>query len=143
MPGPGNALRILLALGAASVPLPGFAQDQDQSRVQEPAPFMQLRSVSLDLPQGDQMFPPGPGVDALNNNCLACHSAEMVSYQPALSRATWEAEVNKMINTYKAPVAAEDVPAIVAYLDATKGLDAAKSTPPRQTAPREGTSQAR
>lgn len=143
MPGPGNALRVLLALAAASAPFPGFAQDHDRSRVREPAPFAQLRSVRLDLPQGDQMFPPGPGVEALNNNCLACHSADMVLYQPAMPRATWEAEVNKMINTYKAPVAAEDVPAIVAYLDATKGLDVAKSAPPRQAPPREGTSQAR
>jgi len=38
-----------------------------------------------------------------------------------MPRAAWETEVSKMIHVYKAPVAAEDVPAIVAYLDKTKG----------------------
>jgi hypothetical protein len=40
----------------------------------------------------------------------------MVLDQPALSRETWAAEVNKMITAYKAPVAPGDVPAIIDYL---------------------------
>jgi hypothetical protein len=52
----------------------------------------------------------------------------MVLNQPPLPQATWEAEVHKMINIYKAPVAPEDVPAIVAYLVATKGTEAAGGT---------------
>jgi hypothetical protein len=40
----------------------------------------------------------------------------MVLDQPALSRETWTAEVNKMITAYKAPVAPGDVPAIIDYL---------------------------
>ena len=84
-------------------------------------PLQTLTSASIDLPQGNFQFPPGPGADAITNNCLACHSAGMVLNQPPLPKATWEAEVHKMINTYKAPVAPEDVPAIVAYLAATKG----------------------
>ena len=67
------------------------------------------------------MFPDGPGSDAINNNCLACHSAGMVLNQPALSKQAWVAEVTKMINAYKAPVAAEDVGPIVAYLTGLKG----------------------
>ena len=78
------------------------------------APF-ELKSVTLDLPESERVFP-GPGADAANNNCLACHSAAMVLNQPPLSKATWEAEVKKMINAYKAPVAQEDVAAIVEYL---------------------------
>jgi pyruvate dehydrogenase (quinone) len=46
----------------------------------------------------------------------ACHSADMVLNQPALPKETWAAEVNKMINTYKAPIATEDVDPIVGYL---------------------------
>jgi hypothetical protein len=80
------------------------------------APPFELKSVSVDLPDSDRMFPGGPEADAINNNCLACHSAGMVLTQPTLSEATWTAEVNKMINTYKAPVAPEDVGAIIAYL---------------------------
>jgi len=47
----------------------------------------------------------------------------MVLTQPALPKATWEAEVHKMINTYKAPVAEKDVGAIVDYLVKTKSRD--------------------
>ena len=81
---------------------------------------MTFTSVHVDLPESDRQFP-GPGADAINNNCLACHSAGMVLNQPAMSRAAWQAEANKMINVYKAPVAATDVPAIVDYLAKTKG----------------------
>jgi hypothetical protein len=75
-----------------------------------------LRSVSVDLPDGDRSFPGGAAADAVNNNCLACHSAGMVLTQPRLSRAQWQAEVDKMRGTYKAPIDAADVPAIVDYL---------------------------
>lgn len=77
---------------------------------------LQLKSVNVDLPTGDRMFPGDTAADAINNNCLACHSAGMVLNQPRLSRADWQAEVAKMRTTYKAPVADEDVPAIVDYL---------------------------
>ncbi|MBN8904810.1 MAG: hypothetical protein J0H57_27665 [Rhodospirillales bacterium] len=45
----------------------------------------------------------------------------MVLNQPLLSKAAWDAEVHKMIQVYKAPVNADDIPAIVAYLAANKG----------------------
>ena len=80
-----------------------------------------LKSPSVDLPDGDAMFPDGPGAEAINGSCLACHSADMVLNQPALSRDHWMAEVNKMISAYKAPVAPEDVAAIVDYLVRIKG----------------------
>jgi hypothetical protein len=81
-----------------------------------------IKSTTVDLPAGDSLFP-GPGADAINNNCLACHSTEMVLNQPALPRATWDAEVHKMINAYKAPVDEKDVGAIVDYLAKTKGTN--------------------
>jgi cytochrome c5 len=79
-----------------------------------------LKSVSADLPFGDRAFPPGPDVDLVTSNCTGCHSAGMVLTQPALSRADWDGEVAKMRTIYKAPIAAEDVPAIAAYLAALK-----------------------
>ena len=82
---------------------------------------LQLKSVKIDLPDSDKMFPDGPGSDAINNNCLACHSADMVLNQPALSKQAWTAEVNKMITAYRAPVAPEDVATIVDYLTSLKG----------------------
>jgi cytochrome c5 len=84
-------------------------------------PPRELAPVKINLPDSDRMFPDGPGADAINNNCLACHSADMVLNQPALSRQAWTAEVHKMINIYKAPIAAEDVDPIVGYLTTLKG----------------------
>lgn len=80
-----------------------------------------INSTTVDLPSGDSMFPGGARADAINNNCLACHSADMVLNQPALPKATWEAEVHKMINVYKAPIDDADVPTIVNYLASIRG----------------------
>jgi hypothetical protein len=105
-----NFLPTVILLGVASMPFVARAA----------TPF-ELKSVKIDFPDSDKMFADGPGSDAINNNCLACHSADMVLNQPALSKQAWAAEVNKMINNYKAPVAPEDVGAIVEYLTAVKG----------------------
>jgi len=105
-----NLLPAIILLGVASTPLVARAA----------TPF-ELKSVKIDLPDSDRMFPDGPGSEAINNNCLACHSAGMVLNQPALSKQAWAAEVTKMINNYKAPVASEDVGPIVEYLTALKG----------------------
>ena len=82
-----------------------------------------LKSVNVDLPAGDRMFPDGPGADVANDNCLACHSAGMVLNQPALPKAMWEAEVDKMRNIYKAPIDDRDVEAIIRYLISIKGAN--------------------
>jgi hypothetical protein len=102
-----KSLSAAILLSVASMQLPAWA--------------FELKSVKIDLPDSDRMFPAGPGADAINNNCLACHSAGMVLNQPALSRQAWATEVNKMINNYKAPIAHEDVGTIVDYLTALKG----------------------
>jgi hypothetical protein len=57
---------------------------------------LSLKSVSVDLPFGDRMFSDGPGSEAVNNNCLACHSAGMVLNQPTMSKVQWRTEVEKM-----------------------------------------------
>src|ERR1700737_744257 len=48
-----------------------------------------LKSVSVDLPASDRIFPNGHGSDEANENCLICHSAGMVLTQPGLSKAQW------------------------------------------------------
>jgi hypothetical protein len=45
----------------------------------------------------------------------------MVLNQPALPKAEWQAEVDKMRAAYKAPIDAKDVDAILDYLVSTKG----------------------
>lgn len=80
-----------------------------------------LKSVSVNLPGGDRMFPTSPGSNVADNNCVNCHSAGMVLNQPALSRAQWEAEVNKMRTVYRAPINPADVNRIVDYLVSIRG----------------------
>jgi cytochrome c5 len=80
-----------------------------------------LRSVSVELPTSDISFPGGAAADAINANCLSCHSAGMVLTQPNLSRAAWAAEVGKMIHVFKAPIDQANAAAIVDYLSETKG----------------------
>lgn len=82
-----------------------------------------FKSESFDLPTGERTFT-GPGADPVNNNCLTCHSAGMVTVQPHLSKAKWEGIVKKMINVFKAPVPDADVAPIVDYL--SKGPSASK-----------------
>jgi mono/diheme cytochrome c family protein len=103
-------LPIGLVVGVALVPFCARAESQ-----------LSLKSVSVDLPPGDDMFPNGPGADAINNNCLGCHSADMVLNQPALPNAQWQAEVDKMRTAYKAPIDPKDVDAILEYLVSVKG----------------------
>ena len=103
-------LPITLAAGVALFPCCAQAEGK-----------LSLRSVSVDLPPGDRMFPDGPGADAINNNCLACHSADMVLNQPAMSKVRWQAEVDKMRMAYKAPIDPKDVDAILDYLVSVKG----------------------
>jgi hypothetical protein len=61
-------------------------------------------------------FPGSHAADAINSNCLASHSTGMVPTQRRLTRAQWRAEVDKMRNTYKAPISATDGPAVDNYL---------------------------
>ena len=86
-----------------------------------PAPEpMRFSSQSIEFPTSDRIFPDGPGAEAVNNNCLACHSAGMVLTQPKLTKAQWTETVNKMVQVYKAPVDQADVQTIVDYLTALK-----------------------
>ena len=103
-------LPMVAVLGLVVSPHPG-----------EGATITTLKSPKVDVPTGDAMFPAGPGSDQINNNCLACHSADHVLNQPSLSREAWQEVVNKMISAYKAPVSSDDAKAIVDYLVRTKG----------------------
>src|ERR1700751_3182579 len=103
-------LPMIAALGLALSLYPG-----------EAASLTALKSLKLDIPTSDALFPPGPESDTMNTNCLACHSADHVLNQPSLSREAWQEVVNKMITAYKAPVSPDDVKAIVDYLVRVKG----------------------
>ena len=105
-----SLLSTALIGSAVLVSGPGFA-----------APLNELKSPNADMPTSDKMFPAGPGSDEINSSCLACHSADHVLNQPALTRAGWEEVVNKMIKAYKAPIDPDTEKQIVDYLVRTKG----------------------
>jgi cytochrome c5 len=59
----------------------------------------------------------GPGKDAVETNCAACHSLDYIPMNsPFLDRDKWDATIKKMIGPLGAPIDAKDVPAILDYL---------------------------
>ncbi|HZY11773.1 MAG TPA: cytochrome c [Beijerinckiaceae bacterium] len=76
--------------------------------------------VTYDLPEETAVLKTGPGLEAAQSNCTACHSADYLAMQPPKrGKAFWDAEVTKMIKTYGAPIAEADAKAIADYLAQT------------------------
>ena len=75
-----------------------------------PSDSVQLRASAL------------PGYAKAQVNCVACHSAEYMLYQPPnAARPYWDAMTKRMKAVFKAPLDDADIPAIVDYLAATYG----------------------
>jgi sulfite dehydrogenase (cytochrome) subunit B len=71
------------------------------------------------LPDETAELKPGAGVETAIV-CQACHSADYITTQPpGKGKAFWQAEVQKMIKVYKAPIAEGDAAIIIDYLAAT------------------------
>jgi sulfite dehydrogenase (cytochrome) subunit B len=65
---------------------------------------------------------PGAGRDLVIGRCAACHSQDYIPMNsPFLDRKGWEAEVNKMVKAYGAPMEPDEVAKIVDYLAANYG----------------------
>jgi len=95
----GVATIVLLCAGFASV---GMARAK-------PLSYSPLEETAT--------FRPGPGVELVQNHCAACHSVDYIAYQPPKrGRAFWEAEVQKMVKLYGAPIDETDAKAMVDYL---------------------------
>ena len=63
-----------------------------------------------------------PGYAKAQANCVACHSAEYMLYQPPnAGRPYWDAMTKRMKAVFKAPLNDADIPEIVDYLAATYG----------------------
>ena len=78
--------------------------------------------VSYALPEEVAAFKPGPNLEAVKDNCTACHSADYIATQPHSVKSRkdfWQAEVTKMIKVYGAPIDDADIGKIVDYLAAT------------------------
>ena len=70
---------------------------------------------------------PLPGYAKAQAVCSSCHSAEYMQYQPpTAARPYWDAMVKRMKGVFKAPIADDDMPAIVDYLAKTYGNEQPK-----------------
>lgn len=58
----------------------------------------------------------GKGFDAVNGNCLTCHSFGYVTNQGRQSKEFWRKKVEKMIVHFKAPITKEDANTVTEYL---------------------------
>ena len=83
--------------------------------IQLPSDPVQLKESSL------------PGYAKARANCVACHSAEYMLYQPpSAPRPYWDAMVKRMKAVFKAPINDADMPDIVDYLAKTYGNEQPK-----------------
>ncbi len=80
-------------------------------------------AVEITLPPESAAYRPSrlPGYELVERDCLVCHSAQYVQYQPKSPRRYWDASVRKMKTTFAAPFPDGDIPAIVDYLAQTYG----------------------
>lgn len=76
------------------------------------------RRLSVTLPDVEGLLPERYGVsaEAANANCLACHSAAMITAQPRLTRMQWGETITKMRTVYAAPIDPADDKAILDWL---------------------------
>jgi len=75
------------------------------------------------LPPETTRLERGPGVEVATAQCLLCHSADYISIQPPMNRATWAATVAKMKDKYGAPILPDSTNALVNYLVKTYGTE--------------------
>jgi mono/diheme cytochrome c family protein len=82
---------------------------------------LRAKPISYQLPEETAALKKAPGLDVVESNCGACHSADYIQTQPRgpkFKTAFWKAEVEKMIKVYGAQIEEADVPKIVDYLAA-------------------------
>ena len=89
-------MRALMRLAAIPVALAAFAAQAGEEKVK---------------------LQPGPGLDLVRNNCVACHSLDYIPLNsPFLDAKGWDAVVTKMVKAFGAPIRQEDQAPIAEYL---------------------------
>jgi len=64
-----------------------------------------------------------PGRETVEAACGACHSLDYIRTNASfMNQQTWQAETNKMINAFGAPIPADSVKPIVDYLTTNYGV---------------------
>lgn len=106
-----TGLALLVAAGVLAVSAAGIARAAEKSMTL-PADGLQLEPSTL------------PGYAKAKSECVGCHSAEYMAYQPpSAPRTYWEAMVARMKGVFKAPIEDADQPLIVDYLVNTYGSE--------------------
>jgi mono/diheme cytochrome c family protein len=73
--------------------------------------------VAIAYAQENVPLKAGVGRETVENHCAACHSLDYPRINaPFLNHQSWEAEVNKMIKAYGAPIEPSDAKIIIDYL---------------------------
>jgi mono/diheme cytochrome c family protein len=117
-----SAVPILLGIVLATgLTWPRTADSAPAVKEAAKGPIQQWTKVSVDLPSSQTPFPPGNGSVIANAQCLICHSAGMVLRQPPLTQDEWVGEINKMRNSFGAPLPADQVEALAKYLHSING----------------------
>jgi sulfite dehydrogenase (cytochrome) subunit B len=106
--------KVLVVIAALTAGFVGAAMAAPKT-ITLPADGVQLKPSAL------------PGYAKAQANCVACHSAEYMHYQPpTASRPYWDAMVKRMKTVFKAPIDDADMPAIIDYLAKTYGNEQPK-----------------
>ena len=72
----------------------------------------------------------GTGLAQVQANCSMCHSLDYILMNsPFQDKAAWEKTVNKMVKVMGAPLTADDVTTVVAYLDRHYGKEPTPASP--------------
>jgi len=77
--------------------------------------FAQVKS-DIEVPYIPYEIKMGKGFDAVQANCLMCHSFGYVLNQGQQSKAFWKEKIDKMIYAFKAPITTADQKIILDYL---------------------------
>lgn len=102
-------LPVFILSAAAAISISNLAV-ADTKTITLPADTSTLRESTL------------PGYAIAQQKCGICHSADYISYQPpGMTLEQWTAEMNKMQHSYGAPISAEEIEQLGAYLAVAYG----------------------
>ncbi|WP_457745776.1 sulfite:cytochrome C oxidoreductase subunit B [Sulfurimonas sp.] len=77
--------------------------------------FAQVKG-DIEVPYISYEIKMGKGFDAVQANCLMCHSFGYIINQGPQSRLFWKKKVEKMITHFKAPITDADAKTVTDYL---------------------------
>lgn len=86
-----------------------------------PGAYPQRKSITLPEDNATCKLKERPGVEKARAYCSICHSTDYIVRQPKMTAAKWQAEIEKMIAVFGAPISPDDSKDIAAYLAVAYG----------------------